>query len=175
MPKLSVNVDPWLYAEFALRAKQAGVHKTDLHREILIAALAKPRQFPDVVADRRNAESVHKSVRLPAFLDVAVCERAAAKGMSFSRWVSALVQSNLMRAPVLDAQKIEALRASSYEMRMIGINLNQIAHALNIKYEETDRVKLEVFEALIEIIKEHQVKVQQLIRHSQNEWSAGQC
>lgn len=170
MPKLLTTVDPWAYTEFLLRANQASIGKTDLLRELIYAHLATPRQYPNLAPDSRNAGTVHKSVRPPAFLDKAICERAAAKGMSFSRWMVALAQSNLMRAPVLDDKEIEALRASNYELRMIGINLNQIAHALNIKFEETDRIKLEVIEALIEKIKEHQQMVRQLISHSQNQW-----
>lgn len=175
MPKLSTTVDQWAYAEFLLRAQQASVYKTDFLREVILAHLATPRQFPGVVPSSRSAGTVHKSVRLPAFLEAAVCARAAASGMSFSRWMAALAQSNLMRAPVLGAQEIAALRASNYELRMIGINLNQIAHALNIKFEETDRLKLEVIEALLQKFKEHQNMVRELIRYSQQQWGADPC
>jgi hypothetical protein len=61
------------------------------------------------------------------FIADAVRDRVARKGMSASRWKAYLVQSHLMREPVLSEKEIEALRMSNLELRAIGRNLNQIA------------------------------------------------
>lgn len=170
MPRLDTTVDQWVEAEFVRRAKQEVVGKRALLREIIHQYLLKPRKYPAVVPDASNCESEHLSVRLPMFLADVVRERAAYWGMSASRWKASLIQAHLMREPVLSEAQIQALRDSNLELRAIGRNLNQIARALNARPEETERVKLEVIEALADIINSHVATAVQLIRHSQNDW-----
>lgn len=170
MPRLDTTVDQWVEAEFALRAKQELVGKRALLREVIHQYLLKPRKYPAVLPDANNCDSEHLSVRLPMFLANVVRERAAYWGMSASRWKASLIQAHLMREPVLSDTQIQALRESNLELRAIGRNLNQIARALNARPDETDRVKLEVIEALVEVINSHVETAVQLIRHSQNDW-----
>jgi hypothetical protein len=170
VPRLATTIEPWVETEFLIRAQQAIVNKHALLREVVYAYLATPREYPAILADSNNCQSEHLSVRLPMFLADAVRQRAIDKGMSASRWKACLIQSHLMREPVLGDGEIEILRASNNELRMIGRNLNQIARALNTRFEETDRIKLEVLAALIEKIDAHQALVCKLIRHSQNDW-----
>lgn len=170
MPRLATTVDPSVEAEFLIRANQVNLSKHEFLRELVYAFLLQPRLYPALVPDSRSANTEHLSVRLFIFLADQVRERGAHKGMSASRWMAALIQSHLMREPVLDDKQIEILRESNNELRMIGRNLNQIARAMNTRPEETDAIKLEVIKALAEIIDAHQAKVVGLIRHSQNDW-----
>lgn len=170
MARLATTVDTSVEAEFLIRARQANIGKHDLLREIVYAYLVQPRQYLDLIPESRSADTEHLSVRLFTFLADAVRQRAADKGMSASRWKAALIQSHLMREPVLDDGEIEVLRESNNELRMIGRNLNQIARALNARPEETERIKLEVIKALVQLIDIHQSKVRSLIQHSQKEW-----
>jgi len=98
--------------------------------------------------------------------------RAKAKGMKFSRWVAALVQSNLMRDAVLSTDEIQLLNASNRELAAIGRNLNQIAKALNERFHETDRIKLEHLNELNKAIEQHDKTIRRLIRASQQSWEA---
>jgi hypothetical protein len=170
MPRLATTVDASVEAEFLIRAWQLNISKHDLLREVVYTHLCQPRLYPDLIPDSRSANTEHLSVRLFSFLADGVRERAANKGMTASRWKAALIQSHLMREPVLDDRQIEVLRESNNELRMIGRNLNQIARALNARPEETDRIKLDVIKALAEIIDAHQEKVRVFIRQSQKEW-----
>ena len=170
MPRLATTIDTWAEAEFLLRSKLAVVNKHALLREVVHAYLASPRDYPAVLAERDNFQSEHLSVRLPTFLANAVRERATHKGMSASRWKARLIQSHLMREPVLSDGQIDALRDSNLELRAIGRNLNQIARALNARPEETDRLKLEAVNALADVIKTHVETAVRLIHHSQNDW-----
>lgn len=170
MPRLATTVDASVEAEFLLRARQLNISKHDLLREIVYAYLLQPRLYPDLIPDSRSANTEHLSVRLFTLLADAVRERGAHKGMTASRWMAALIQSHLMREPVLADNQIEILRTSNNELRAIGRNLNQIARAMNTRPEETDNIKLEVIKALAEIIDKHQAKVTGLIHHSQKEW-----
>lgn len=170
MPRLATTVDESVEAEFLVRARQVNVDKHAYLRELVYAHLLQPRLYPDLIPDSRSANTEHLSVRLFTFLADAVRERGAHKGMSASRWMAALIQSHLMREPVLDDKQIEILRESNNQLRMIGRNLNQIARAMNTRPEDTDQIKLEVIKALAEMIEVHQQKVVGLIRHSQNQW-----
>ena len=172
MPKLTTNLDDFAYAEFSLRAKQATIYEAALLRELVLTYLLTDRQFAHLAPDSRNADTKHMSVRLPMFQANEVTARGKARGMSASRWMASLIQSHLMIDPVMDDSQVEVLRASNRELRAVGINLNQIAHALNIKFDETDRIKLAVIDELITSIKRTQAEIRMLVRHSQNDWGA---
>lgn len=118
------------------------------------------------------AEKVKKYFYLPQFLVNEIDLRAKAKGMKFSRWVAALVQSNLMRDAVLSTDEIQMLNASNRELAAIGRNLNQIAKALNERFHETDRIKLEHLNELNKAIEQHDKTIRRLIRASQQSWEA---
>jgi len=118
------------------------------------------------------AEKVKKYFYLPQFLVNEIDLRAKAKGMKFSRWVAALVQSNLMHDAVLSTDEIQLLNASNRELAAIGRNLNQIAKALNERFHETDRIKLEHLNELNKAIEQHDKTIRRLIRASQQSWEA---
>ena len=92
--------------------------------------------------------------------------------MAPSRWVTALVQSNLTRQPVMSDDELAGLLASNRELAAIGRNLNQIARALNEAFYETERVKLEKLAELRQVITENRLAVRALVRASQNAWEA---
>lgn len=119
-----------------------------------------------------KADKVQKFFYLPKFMVNEIDLRAKAKGMKFSRWVAALVQSNLMRDAVLSADEIQLLNASNRELAAIGRNLNKIAKALNERFHETDRIKLEHLNKLNKAIEQHDKTIRRLIRASQQSWEA---
>lgn len=69
--------------------------------------------------------------RLPKFLKDAVRKRAEAEGMKSAQWVAALVQSSLMKTPVLNDSEIEVVSWANRELAAVGRNLNQIARSMN--------------------------------------------
>jgi ABC-type uncharacterized transport system ATPase subunit len=71
------------------------------------------------------------------------------------------------------AQEIQALLASSRELAALGRNINQIAHALNSAFHETERVKLEQLAAVHGAVLENRAAIRALVRASQNAWDAG--
>lgn len=119
-----------------------------------------------------GSKLVEKYFFIPEFLVDEINLRAKTKGMKFSRWVAALVQSNLMRDAVLSTDEIQLLNASNRELAAIGRNLNQIAKALNERFHETDRIKLEHLNELNKAIEQHDKTIRRLIRASQQSWEA---
>ena len=88
-------------------------------------------------------------VRVPEFLYKGVKRQVSAKRMNGARaWVSALIQSNLLRAPVMTVAQLVELRRSRMELAAMGRNLNQIARNLNLAPSEFERVRLELLQDL---------------------------
>lgn len=174
MPVLKTLVDTRIKAAFKAQAQAAVLSESDLLRIVVIDALGKAgRTPPAVIANAEDAETDRLTVRMPAFLLKTVRKRAKAKGgMSASRWIASLVQSNIMSDPVMSDTEIEALRASNRELAALGRNLNQIARALNDNFTETDRLKLELLNIILESIKDNRAATRTLVRASQKAWGA---
>lgn len=60
-----------------------------------------------------------------------LASEAKKSGISTSKYVSYLVQSNLTRAPVLTDYELAAVLSSRRELKSIGRNLNQITKSIN--------------------------------------------
>lgn len=123
-------------------------------------------------ADHGAPSVERKTVWMPAFLMHAASAEAVAKGMSFSRWISALVQSNLLRQPVLTTPELLAIEATSRELAALGRTIHYIARWLTVAHVDTERVRLDKLAALSEKITETQETIGALVRASRHAWSA---
>jgi hypothetical protein len=116
-----------------------------------------------------------KTVWMPAFLMRVATERATGKGMSFSRWISALVQSNLTHRPVLTETELLAIEVSARELAAIGRNINQLARVLNEAYFQTERIRLDRLNELSRSITKTRAAISALVRASRNSWRTDEC
>ncbi len=71
------------------------------------------------------------SVRLKATERAALAEAAEARSTSPANWIRSLAIVHLARRPQWNQAELDALRELFRELRAIGNNVNQIAHALN--------------------------------------------
>lgn len=110
------------------------------------------------------------TVRMPASFLITVKNRASSKGMATSRWITALVQSNLLSQPVMSDLEVQALNRNSRELAAIGRNINQIARALNEAFFETERIRLDKLAELTASIAENKTVIRALVRSSQQGW-----
>lgn len=158
---------------FKQLSKRLGITESKLLLLLVDMAIDQP---PEVAApvkpDGNNADASIMKVRLPKFLKTAVQDRAASMDVPASRWVAALVQSNLTGQPVMFEPELFELRASNRALAAIGRNINQIARALNEAFHETERVKLDKLAELGAAIKENREVIRALVRASQNAWEA---
>lgn len=69
--------------------------------------------------------------------------RAKEKKMSISRF---LVESGLAKDKILDKEEIERQERAIYHVRKIGVNINQIAYALNRKESVAEKKIMETME-----------------------------
>jgi hypothetical protein len=121
--------------------------------------------------DAENAEVVRMTIRIPKFLKDGMEKRAKAKGMMLlSRWVTALVQSNLTGDPVMTDAEIIALLASNRELAALGRNINQITKILNGNPYETEQVRLDKLADLSRAIANNRDAIFALVRASRQLW-----
>ncbi len=171
MSVLKVLVEPTIKTRFDRAAKARGLSTAALLRIVAVAAIAQDDAAPHVVEpDPKESKTERMTIRMPRFLMNGAKARAASKGMTPSRWISALVQSNILKQPVMDDAELQGLRASNRELAAIGRNLNQIAKALNEAFHETERVRLDRLAELSRAVEGNRMAIQSLVRASQNTW-----
>jgi hypothetical protein len=83
-------------------------------------------------------------VRLAAPEATHVAAHAAAMGLRRAGWVAALVRRHALGRPTLDRAQETTLLAIRSEIRRIGVNLNQIARAMNTAVIEGRVLALEL-------------------------------
>lgn len=173
MPVLKTVVEPGIKALFRNMAKGRGLSESEFLRQVVLMVTGKDiKEERPIAPVPDKAEPVHLKIRLPLFLMEETKRRATGKGMAPSRWIAALVQSNLTRSPVMSENELLALRGNIRELTAIGRNINQIAKSLNENFYETERVRLDKLEALSRVIAENQTAIRALVRASQNSWEA---
>jgi len=176
MPALLTQVDIELKQRFQKLSKSNGLSESELLRSIVIDAM-RNIEFNEsdkfgLNLDFEKSETERITVRMPSFLMQAAKEKGKAKGMATSRWIAALVQSNIAKNPVMADQELNNLKASIRELNAIGRNINQMARALNESRNNTDKVNLDTLYLLGDSLKRNLSAVRELVRASQQVWEA---
>jgi len=173
MPVLKTLVEPITKAHFRSMAHERGLSESELLRAVILAVIGDSAQADlPVEPQAQKTDTIRITVRMPRFLMEAAAVRAKIKGMAVSRWIAALVQSNLARPPVMTDAELESLSVANRELSAIGRNINQIARALNEAFHETERVEIDLLSQLRESINRHRAAIRRLVRASQNAWEA---
>ncbi|WCF29588.1 plasmid mobilization relaxosome protein MobC [Xylella fastidiosa] len=178
MPVLKTVVEPETKTRFRSMAKARGLSESELLRAVVLAVTGQDTDTDTPLEPYAEAEKVdidRMTVRMARFLLEGTKERARSKGMAPSRYVAALVQSNLTKQPVMTEEEIKVLLASNRELAAIGRNINQIAHVLNSAnsaFRETERVRLDKLAELHQVLVENRAAIRALVRASQNAWQA---
>ncbi|WP_318628865.1 plasmid mobilization protein [Proteus mirabilis] len=97
-----------------------------------------------------------------------ITTRADAEGCSPHRWIVNCVRASLTREPQFTMETTKALWDSSYQLRAIGRNLNQIAKRLN--EGKPANIKTEQIEKLATYIYRHTDKVAAVQDASLSRW-----
>lgn len=179
---LKTTVTREVKARFHSLAIARGMSESELLRAVILIVIGETDDaFQPVKPDAKKLDIARMTVRMPQFLMEAAKERAKSKGMAPSRWVTALVQSNLTRLPVMTNVELTDLQKSTRELGAIGRNLNQIARAMNDAYmsrtmgevlDQAEQVQLDSLASLRLAIKENQEAIRALVRAGKNVWEA---
>jgi len=129
MPVLSARVTVEMAARFDAAAAPRGGRSALLRRLVEDAAGRAVAAPVAAAAQRRDAARL--MVRLAAPEAGHVAAQAAALALPRAAWVAALVRNHARGAPRFARADELALLAIHGEVRRIGVNVNQIARALN--------------------------------------------
>ncbi|MEN5229736.1 plasmid mobilization relaxosome protein MobC [Brevundimonas naejangsanensis] len=141
MDRITVRLPPDLTRRFDAAAAARGGRSRLLRRLIERAAEAA---LPAVLDAPKAAASVKLTLRL-AEPDLAVLAREAARtGLSRTQWSVALLRRRLHDRPQFTPVERVELVEVRRELRRIGVNINQIARALNTAVMEGHVLDLEV-------------------------------
>lgn len=128
MDRLTLRLPPDLIRRFDAAAAGQGGRSRYLRRLMEAAAQAA---FPEVEAARPGVGSGKLTLRL-AEADLAVLEAEAARaGLLRTQWATALIRRRLHGRVQLSPPEALALIEIRRELHRIGVNINQIARALN--------------------------------------------
>lgn len=128
MPVLSTRVTDDLAARFDAASAAVGGRSAMLRR--LAEDAARSASVGATLAPGRR-DAARLMVRLAAPEAGHVADQAAAFGLPRAAWVAALVRRHAVGAPRFPRSDELALIAIHGEVRRIGVNVNQIARALN--------------------------------------------
>lgn len=128
MAVFNVRLSDDLAARFDAAAALEGGRSALLRRLIGEAATASPASSGPVGGPRDGARIM---VRLAAPDAAGVDAAAAQMGLSRAGWVAALVRRRVRGKPSFPRPEALTLMAIQVELRRVGVNVNQIARALN--------------------------------------------
>lgn len=152
MDRITLRLPPDLARRFDAAAASQGGRSRLLRRLMETAAQAS---VPEAEARPSGPLSTKLTLRL-AEADVALLvAEAAASGLSRNQWVVALIRRRLHHRPQFRPSEQVALIEVRRELRRIGVNINQIARALNTAVMEgavldLELAQLAVFQAEID-------------------------
>jgi hypothetical protein len=137
MANFNVRVPDEMAARFDAWAAGAGGRSPALRHLIDRAASSGEPAAP---VDRLPRRPAKLTVRLSTADARGLADAAALTGLTPNAWVAALVRARLQSRPTLDRAGQAAVIAAQAELRRIGVNVNQIARALNTAVFEGGRV-----------------------------------
>lgn len=170
MDRLTLRVPPDLIRRFDAAAASQGGRSRLLRRLMERAAQAA---LPEVLEASPARLTGKLGLRL-ASTDLAVLEaEAARKGMTRTQWTVALIRARLHRRPQLSRAEALVLIGVQRELRRIGVNVNQIARALNTAVMDGVVLDLEVAQlaAFAEEIRGHLSGVRDAFEGNLAYWS----
>lgn len=110
------------------------------------------------------------TVRIPNFLMRRLRHKAQAMRMKISPWISCLIQSTVIREPVLTHNQDMQLERSNRELAAIGRNLNQIARAMHQNLNHDVELTLSEIELLKKVIETNKLAILEVVAVSQQRW-----
>lgn len=173
MDRLTLRVPPDLLRRFdAAAAGQGG--RARLLRRLMEAAAQAP--FPDAPEASPGPMSGKLGLRL-TLGDLAALEReAASQGLSRTQWTVGLIRARLHRRPEFRRSEALTLIEVQRELRRIGVNVNQIARALNTAVMDGVVLDLEIaqLDAFAAEIRGHLGGVRDAVQGNLDYWNPAQ-
>ena len=142
MAIFNVRLDDELAARFDGWASAHGGRSVALRQ--LIACAAAGEDVPTALVTQRVRMPIKLTVRLTAGDAVGLETAAAETGLTRNAWAAAVLRRRLRDRPTFWCSDAVSLIAIQTELRRIGVNVNQIARALNTAVLEGRVLDLEL-------------------------------
>lgn len=171
MDRLTVRLPPDLARRFDAAAANHGGRSRFLRS--LMEGVAQP-PFPEPETPPPGGKSGKLTLRLGE-LDLALLEaEAASVGLSRTQWPVALIRQRLHARPQFTRPEALAFIEVQRELRRIGVNINQIARALNTAVMEGTVLDLETAQlaAFADEIRAHIAGLREAFEGNLVYWSA---
>jgi hypothetical protein len=165
---LSIRVSDDLLARFDACAGGQGGRAPTLRRLMDQAATGPPSP-----GGRLPARPLKLTIRLTTDDGDGLAREAAAMGLTPNGWAAALIRRRLHSTPTFPRGETVALLAIQGEVRRIGVNVNQIARALNTAVMEGKVLDLEVayLDALRTELRAHMLTLRQAFEGNLAYWA----
>lgn len=161
-------------ARFTALARQQEISESAYLKRLVEAALVPTTQSqpqsPGVVEPVSSTGRL--SIRLRSDDLLLLRERAKAREMPTSTYVSLLIRSHLRALTPLPTPELGALKRSVAEIGAIGRNLNQIAHALNRGAQVTGMTRADP-QSLMRALYGLRDHIKSLVNTNQASWQDG--
>lgn len=169
MANLSLRVPDDLLARFDAAAGGQGGRAPTLRRLMDQAAAGPPAP-----GDRLPTRPLKLTVRLTAEDGEGLAREAAGMALTPNGWVAALIRHRLHGKPTFPRGETVALLAIQGEVRRIGVNVNQIARALNTAVLEGKVLALEIayLDALRTELRAHMFTLREAFEGNLAYWAA---
>lgn len=161
-------------ARFAALAHNQGITESAFLKRLVDASLV-----PTTVVKPPSPDAIEPvsaigrlSVRLRSDDLLLLRERAMARAMPASTYVSLLIRSHLRSVTPLPSAELDVLKRSVAEISAIGRNLNQIARALNQGQGSNGASKADL-QALLRALTGMRVHIKSLIHSNLESWRSG--
>jgi hypothetical protein len=174
----STHLMTWVTREtkgrFAALAHNQGITESAFLKRLVDASLMSTAAVdpPSLGAVEPVNATGRLSIRLRSDDLLVLRERAKARAMPTSTYVSLLVRSHLRALTPLPTAELEALKRSVAEISAIGRNLNQIARAVNQGEGPNGASKADL-QALLRAINGMRVHIKSLINSNLESWRSG--
>lgn len=172
MPRISLLFNEDDTKQLTALAKASGQSNYAFAKALIKEQIEKRGNAEEIIAKEPvgDFEMVTATITLPDFIKKAVVLRAKTIGMKTSPYIAAVLQAQTLRKPMLRHNEVQALVLSQRELSAIGRNLNQIARALNDKFTESDRIKLNLLTDLKDKIEVQKDAISAVLRASLRSW-----
>lgn len=146
-----------------------------LRRVVLGALSSSAASSVDLasVADATKPRSTRLYVRLRGEDQLLLQERAAARGLRTSTYLSVLARAHLRNLPPLPKEELLALKRATSELAALGRNVNQVARAAN-QDGRTGGVAKDDLRAILRVCEALRDHTKGLIRTNLMSWQIGQ-
>lgn len=177
MPSRCVHLPDALAVRFDKAAAAEGGRSLVLRRlvEGYLASQGVDVGDDAIDASLPRGRGVRVTLRLKAEELAAVETASRERGVRRTVWLTALIRARLLRRPTLNGEEMDAYWRAQRELNRIGVNLNQVARAVNVAVLDGSVLKAEqhTINAAVSEIREIAKDIRAAFKGNVAYWDAG--